>query len=363
MERFIERFRYKATKARQVQSRVKRVQKMERIERDPEDTRSLGFSFGAAERTGRVVLQLDEGRLEVPGRTLLEDGELWLERGEHVSLVGPNGIGKTTLIDALAGRRALDGGRLRTGHNVQLGYLSQHAAELGDRGTALEAAQRATKLTPNKARALLGGFLFSGEEAEKPLDGLSGRRAPPPVAGHPGGLRRQRADPGRAHQPPRPRRARGARGRARRLRGRGAARVPRPRAARRGGNAHDRLRGGPAEELRGRLGRVRPRSARSGARRRPPRQRGGEARAPAAGPQRRPAPAKPSRRRTSRSRLANLEREIERAEAALAAVEDELADPAMWSSPTRSERSTSPSHRRPQGGGEGLRALGGGAGR
>jgi ATP-binding cassette subfamily F protein 3 len=84
MERFIERFRYKATKARQAQSRVKMLQKMERIERDPTDNRSLGFQFGGAERAGRVVLDLEGGRLEVPGRTLLEDGELWLERGEHV---------------------------------------------------------------------------------------------------------------------------------------------------------------------------------------------------------------------------------------------------------------------------------------
>jgi ATP-binding cassette subfamily F protein 3 len=174
MERFVERFRYKKTKARQAQSRVKRLEKMERIERDPADTRSLGFSFGSAERTGRVVFELENGTLEVPGRTLLEDGDLWLERGEHVSLVGPNGVGKTTLIEALAGRRALDGGRTRTGHNVNLGYLSQHAEELGMRGTALEAAQRATGLTPNRARALLGRFLFSGEEAEKPLDALSG---------------------------------------------------------------------------------------------------------------------------------------------------------------------------------------------
>ena len=174
MERFIERFRYKATKARQAQSRVKKLDKMERIERDPADNRSLGFAFGGAERTGRVVLELTGGRLEVPGRTLVEDGELWLERGEHVSLVGPNGAGKTTLIEALAGRRELDGGKLRTGHNVQMAYLSQHAEELGSTGTALEAAQRATKLTPNRARALLGRFLFSGDEAEKPMDGLSG---------------------------------------------------------------------------------------------------------------------------------------------------------------------------------------------
>jgi ATP-binding cassette, subfamily F, member 3 len=174
MERFIERFRYKATKARQAQDRVKKLAKMERIDWDPADNRSLGFRFGSAERSGRVVLELEDGRLEVPGRTLLEDGQLWLERGEHVSFVGPNGAGKTTLIDALAGRRDLDGGKLRRGHNVQLGYLSQHAEELGSGGTALEAAQRAAGLTPGKARSLLGQFLFSGEEAEKPLDGLSG---------------------------------------------------------------------------------------------------------------------------------------------------------------------------------------------
>src|SRR5208283_733150 len=110
--------------------------------------------------------------------TLLEHAELWLERGEHVSLVGPNGSGKTTLIQTLAGRRELAAGRLSTGHNVTVGYLTQHADELGAGGppeqSVLEAAQRATGLSPNKARALLGRFLFSGEEADKPLAGLSG---------------------------------------------------------------------------------------------------------------------------------------------------------------------------------------------
>jgi ATP-binding cassette, subfamily F, member 3 len=92
--------------------------------------------------------------------------------------VGPNGSGKTTLIETLAGRRALAAGKLSTGHNVKVGYLSQHAEELGAGGASgqsvLDAAQRATGLTPGKARALLGRFLFSGEEAEKPLEGLSG---------------------------------------------------------------------------------------------------------------------------------------------------------------------------------------------
>ena len=174
MEAFVERFRAKATKARQAQSRVKALNRIERIERDPRDERELAFSFKAPERSGRVVFELSDGRVEVPGRVLLDGAELWLERGEHVALVGSNGSGKTTLLHALAGNGSLASGKLRTGHNVKLGFLSQHAEEISDTGSVLEACQRATKLTPNKARALLGGFLFSGEEAEKPVSGLSG---------------------------------------------------------------------------------------------------------------------------------------------------------------------------------------------
>jgi ATP-binding cassette subfamily F protein 3 len=184
MERFIERFRYKATKAKQAQSRVKKLAKIERIERDPRDGQGLEFAFKAPERSGRVIFELLDARVEVGEGVggdpilLLDHAELWLERGEHVSLVGPNGSGKTTLIETLAGRRPLAAGRLSTGHNVKVGYLSQHADELGAGGppgqSVLDAAQRATGLTPNKARALLGRFLFSGEEAEKPLAGLSG---------------------------------------------------------------------------------------------------------------------------------------------------------------------------------------------
>jgi ATP-binding cassette subfamily F protein 3 len=180
MERFIERFRVKATKARQAQSRVKQLAKIERIERDPRDAKGLEFAFSAPERSGRVIFELLDGRIEIgePAVTLLEHAELWLERGEHISLVGPNGTGKTTLIETLAARRTLAAGRLSTGHNVKVGYLSQHAEELGGDGppsqSVLEAAVRATGLTPGKARSLLGRFLFYGVEAEKPLSGLSG---------------------------------------------------------------------------------------------------------------------------------------------------------------------------------------------
>jgi len=174
LERFVERFRAKASKARQAQSRVKRLDKMARMERDPRDSRELSFTFKEPERSGRVVFELHGGRIEVPGRVLLEDAAMHVERGEHVTLVGANGSGKTTLIDTLAGRRELPAGKLSVGHNVHLGFVSQHSEELDGRGTVLEAAQRATGLTPGKARALLGRFLFSGSEAEKPVAGLSG---------------------------------------------------------------------------------------------------------------------------------------------------------------------------------------------
>jgi ATP-binding cassette, subfamily F, member 3 len=175
LERFVTRFRA-GTRARQAQSRAKKLSKIERLNRGQSDGEGLAFAFKPPERSGRVVFELLDGELRAGDKELLHGAELWLERGEHVSLVGPNGAGKTTLIETLAGRRELDGGKLSTGHNVQLGYLSQHADELnsGTARTVLEATQHVTKLTPGKARALLGRFLFSGEEAEKPLDGLSG---------------------------------------------------------------------------------------------------------------------------------------------------------------------------------------------
>jgi ATP-binding cassette subfamily F protein 3 len=176
MERFVERFRYKATKARQAQSRVKKIEKAKREGPMAErrDNRLLRFHFKPPERPGRIVLKFVNGRLEVPGRTLLDKANLEIERGEHVVLVGPNGAGKTTLIETLAGRREPAGGSVRSGHNVKIGYLSQHAETAAGSGSVLDAAKRETGLSENKARALLGGFLFSGADVEKQLSDISG---------------------------------------------------------------------------------------------------------------------------------------------------------------------------------------------
>ena len=256
-----------------------------------------------------------------------------------MSLVGANGTGKTTLITALAGLRELDGGKLRSGHNVKLGLLSQHAEEMGSTGTVLEATQRATKLTPNHARSLLGRFLFSGEEAEKPLDGLQRRRAAAAVAGDPRPLGRERPDPRRAHQPPGPREPRGA-GEA--LQGyQGALLLI----------SHDRALldavgtrtvaledqtlhsyvGGWPEYVRVREERAE--AARTAKRTKPVVAKA--APAPVAA-----APAKPIRSKNEQARAKKLEAQIEKAEAALAALEIELADPSAWNDPSTSAKST-----------------------
>ena len=173
LERFVTRFRA-GTRSKQAQSRAKQLDKIDRIERDPRDGEALGFAFKPPERSGRVIFELEDATIQIGERTLLDHVDLWLEREEHVSLIGPNGSGKTTLISTLTGKHPLAGGKLRSGHNVKLGLLSQHAEMLDSTAKVVEACVRATGLTPGKARALLGRFLFSGEAAEKPVEGLSG---------------------------------------------------------------------------------------------------------------------------------------------------------------------------------------------
>ena len=330
LERFVTRFRA-GTRSRQAQSRVKKLERLDRVQRDPRDGRALGFSFDKTTRAGRTVLELENATIHAGDKLLLEGAEMWLERGEHVTLVGPNGAGKTTLLETLIGTRELEKGKLRRGHNVQLGYLSQHAEELGSSGTVLEAAQRATGLTPNKARALLGRFLFSGEEAEKPLDGLSGgeRRRLSLAILVQGGANLLVIDEPTNHLDLESREALEDALRA----FDGTVLLV----------SHDRAlldavgtRTIAIEErklaayLGGWADYARVREERKAA----------EA-APRSKPEKKPREKpKPAVSKERSKRIAALERELEAAEAALAKLEDELADPGAWASPTSSARST-----------------------
>ncbi len=174
-EKFIERFRYKATKARQVQSRVKSLEKLEQIEIG-ETQKTIRFSFPQPARSGRVVASL-KGVHKAYGPVRVYSGiDLTIDRGEKIALVGPNGAGKSTLLKLLAGVLSPDEGSFDLGHNVTSGYFAQHQLELLDPSkTVWEEIFSLAKDEPvSFLRGLLGAFLFSGEEIEKKVSVLSG---------------------------------------------------------------------------------------------------------------------------------------------------------------------------------------------
>src|ERR671937_383633 len=183
LERFVERFRYKKSKARQAQAKLTQIRRLERTragavaesELLARRSRRLGFEFLNPPRSGRTVVDAVDLAVAAGDRTLFEGATFALERGEHVGLVGPNGSGKTTLLETVLGVRNPMAGHVRLGHGVQPAYFSQHEVELDERGSVLECAQRATGLIRPEAQALLGRFLFSGWDAHrKPVSVLSG---------------------------------------------------------------------------------------------------------------------------------------------------------------------------------------------
>ncbi len=175
IERFIERFRYKATKARQVQSRIKMLEKMERTEVLAED-RSWRFTFPSVPRSAGRVALLSGVVKSYSGREVLRGLDLEIWRGDRIALVGPNGCGKSTLLRLVAGREPADDGAIEIGEKVVLHYFAQHVLETLTPGrTVLEEMQA---WGPGRAagplRSLLGIFQFSGDDVFKKVDVLSG---------------------------------------------------------------------------------------------------------------------------------------------------------------------------------------------
>ena len=173
LERFVTRFRA-GTRSRQAKSRERRLERMERPAEARRGAREGGFLFAGAGRTGRMVLELEGATIGPGAEPLLRGADMWLERGERVALVGPNGSGKTTLLETVVGRREPGAGKLRRGHDVKIGYLSQHGDELTAGRTAVEELGRSGALSRPRAQALLARFGFSGAQQEKPVEGLSG---------------------------------------------------------------------------------------------------------------------------------------------------------------------------------------------
>lgn len=174
-EDFIERFRYKATKAVQVQSRIKQLEKIDRIEVDEEDNSSLRLKFPPASRSGNYPVICEDVRKAYGQHVVFHDVNLTINRGEKVAFVGKNGEGKSTLVKCIMGEIDFDG-KLTIGHNVQIGYFAQNQAQMLDENmTVFDTIDRvATGDIRLKIRDILGAFMFGGEASDKKVKVLSG---------------------------------------------------------------------------------------------------------------------------------------------------------------------------------------------
>jgi ATP-binding cassette subfamily F protein 3 len=174
-EEFIERFRYKATKAVQVQSRIKQLEKIERLEVDIEDTSRLNLRFPPAPRSGDFPIIIEDLRKDFGEHMVFQNATFTIRRGEKVAFVGKNGEGKTTLVRCIMGQ--LDYmGTLKIGHNIKIGYFAQNQAALLDGElTVFQTIDNvAVGDIRTQIRNILGAFMFGGEASEKKVKVLSG---------------------------------------------------------------------------------------------------------------------------------------------------------------------------------------------
>ena len=175
IERFIERFRAKNTKAKQVQSRIKMLDKIELIETTTQ-TKTVGFRFPQPTRTSRTPIKLENIKKSYGELVVYNNFSISLERGFKIALVGENGAGKSTLIKLLAGITSHDSGKIEIGHNVTRAYYAQHQSDtLDSEKTVLESMTGQNQnLLRTQVRTILGSFLFSGDDVEKKVGILSG---------------------------------------------------------------------------------------------------------------------------------------------------------------------------------------------
>ena len=174
-EQFIERFRYKATKARQVQSRIKQLEKMDLIEIEDEEG-GIHFSFPPAPQSGRTVMELKHIAKSYGDLRVFSGVDIDIDRGDRIAFVGVNGAGKSTMARIIAGIEPFDGGERKVGHNVSISYFAQHQAEeLNGSYDVLQTVDEvATGDIRRRLRTLLGCFLFSGDDVFKKVRVLSG---------------------------------------------------------------------------------------------------------------------------------------------------------------------------------------------
>jgi ATP-binding cassette subfamily F protein 3 len=172
---FIDRFRYQATKAAQVQSRIKQLEKVVLLEVPPE-RKKINFNFPPCAKSGRMVIELKHARKAYGELTVFTDLNLHIERGDRIALVGPNGAGKSTLMRMLSGEEAPDAGERMLGHNVVMQYFAQdEATRLDPAPTVYETLSSGSPMDMvPMIRNILGGFLFSGDDVYKPVRVLSG---------------------------------------------------------------------------------------------------------------------------------------------------------------------------------------------
>jgi len=176
LERFVDRFRYKASKAKQAQSKLKAIERIERVEVEADAKRGPRLRIPEPPRAGRVVLRLESVHKRYGDNLVYDALDFQLERGERVALVGPNGAGKSTLLRIGAGVTDVDSGVRETGHNVETAYFAQHQLEaLDEQHSVLEAlAADATLADHARLRSHLGALLFSGDDISKRISVLSG---------------------------------------------------------------------------------------------------------------------------------------------------------------------------------------------